>query len=70
MIKNVLEHIGGIANYGIISIFLFFACFLGAVLWTLTRKRPYLEHMKQLPLADDDGETAHVRSQNPPPASP
>lgn len=55
MIKKVLEHIGGIENYGIISILIFFACFLGVVVWALTRKRNYVEHMKNLPLAEDGG---------------
>jgi len=63
MINNVLQHIGGIANYGIISILLFFTCFLGAVLWALTRKQAYRDKMKHLPLEDDDSEEAQLHSQ-------
>ena len=70
MIKNVLEHIGGIENYGIISILLFFACFLAAVLWALTRKPSYRNQMKHLPLADDDSEEAQFHSPSNSPSKP
>lgn len=66
MIKNVLEHIGGVANYGIISVLLFFVCFLGAVLWAFTRKADYRDKMKRLPLEQDDGEEAHFSSPTEP----
>ncbi len=70
MIKNVLEHIGGIENYGIISVLLFFACFLSAVLWAITRKSTYLNKMKHLPLEDDDGEEAQCNSPTNSPSKP
>jgi cytochrome c oxidase cbb3-type subunit IV len=70
MIKSVLEHIGGIANYGIISVLLFFTCFLSAVLWALTRKRTYINKMKHLPLEDDAGEEAQFISPSNSPAKP
>ncbi len=50
MIENVLRHIGGIENYGILSLILFFACFLGMVGWALCLKRPFLEAMSHLPI--------------------
>lgn len=57
MITKVLEHIGGIEGYGIVSICLFFACFLGVV-WSVVRlRRPYLDRMAAMPLGQDDAET-------------
>jgi hypothetical protein len=53
MIENVLHHIGGVANYGVISIALFFGCFVGVTAWALRLKRPYLNTMRGLPLEDD-----------------
>lgn len=53
MIKNVLTHIGGIGLYGIVSICLFFAVFVGVLIWALTLKKGYLNSMRQLPLEDD-----------------
>jgi cytochrome c oxidase cbb3-type subunit IV len=54
MIKNILTHIGGVENYGIISIFIFFAFFLGVLVWAFTRKKNYIQSMSTLPL--DGGE--------------
>jgi cytochrome c oxidase cbb3-type subunit 4 len=70
MIKNVLERIGGIENYGIISILLFFACFLGALIWVFTLKKNYINKMKHLPLEDDDGEEAQLDSTPRSPSKP
>jgi hypothetical protein len=39
MIKNVLNDIGGIGLYGVISICLFFAVFTGAILRACFMKR-------------------------------
>jgi cytochrome c oxidase cbb3-type subunit IV len=62
MIRNVLERIGGIENYGIISILLFFACFVAALIWVFTLKKNYIVKMKNLPLEDDEGEEAQLES--------
>jgi len=53
MIQNVLRHLGGIENYGIISICLFFACFLGILVWAFCLKRPFLNAMAAKPLEPD-----------------
>ena len=50
MIENVLSKMGGVDMYGIISICLFFAVFVGVLLWTLRLKKPYLNAMRELPL--------------------
>ena len=55
MIESVLSRIGGVGMYGVISICLFFAVFIGVLVWTLGLKKSYLQQMRQLPL---DGATA------------
>jgi cytochrome c oxidase cbb3-type subunit 4 len=52
MIENVMHNIGGVGLFGIISISLFFAFFLGMALWAVTLKKSYLSSMQQLPLED------------------
>lgn len=56
MIKAVLEHIGGVGVYGVISICLFFAVFVGVLIWVARMKRAHADTMAALPL--NDGETA------------
>lgn len=53
MIQNVIRHMGGIENYGLISLFLFFGCFLGMLVWALLLKKPFLRDMSRLPLETD-----------------
>jgi hypothetical protein len=53
MIQNVLTHMGGIGGYGIVSLCLFFAGFLGVVAWALRRSHAYLDAMRALPLEDE-----------------
>jgi ethanolamine transporter EutH len=50
MIQNVLKSLGGIEVIGVISIILFFACFLGVLLWTFFLKKSYVDTMSRLPL--------------------
>ncbi|MDB6027906.1 MAG: hypothetical protein JWM68_4129 [Verrucomicrobiales bacterium] len=56
MIQNVLRALGGIETYGIISVCLFFAVFVVALLFAVTRKKPFCKTMSALPL-DDDNQT-------------
>jgi hypothetical protein len=55
MIENVMHRIGGVSVFGIISICLFVAVFVGVLVWTLRLKKPYLNSMRELPL---EGESA------------
>ncbi len=52
MIKSVLTHIGGIENYGIISICMFFAVFCGTFARAMLVKKSFAERMSALPLSD------------------
>jgi len=53
MIENVMDKMGGVGVFGVISICLFFAFFVGMLLWAFRLKQPYLNSMRELPL---DGE--------------
>lgn len=50
MIQNVLSSIGGVGLYGIVSISLFFAVFVGVVLWAFALNKSHLDAMGRLPL--------------------
>ena len=52
MIELVLSKIGGVRVYGVISICVFFAVFIGVLVWTLGLKHTYLNAMRELPLED------------------
>ncbi len=54
MIQNVLRHIGGVDGFGVISICLFFAFFLGVLIWAFCVRKSYLNSMRELPLEDED----------------
>ena len=53
MIQNVLRAMGGIENYGVISVCLFFTVFIGMLLWTFAQKKTLLKSMSSLPLEDE-----------------
>jgi hypothetical protein len=53
MIKNVVQDIGGVGLYGIISLCLFFSVFTGAFLWACLHNKTFCRTMSSLPL--DDG---------------
>jgi hypothetical protein len=60
MIKNVLEEIGGIGIYGVISVCLFFTVFIGALIWTLRREKSFCAVMSALPLEDESGRKGSI----------
>jgi len=52
MIKDSLMEIGGVGLYGVVSVLLFFTVFTLALAWALRLRRPFLDAMGALPLAD------------------
>ena len=54
MIKNVLSEIGGVGLYGVISISLFFAVFIGMLIWVCMMKKSFAQSMSALPLHDGE----------------
>ena len=56
MIKNILQDIGGIGLYGVISLCLFFSVFTSALIWAALQRRPFCKRMSALPLEDEKGD--------------
>ena len=54
MIKNVLSDIGGVGLYGVISISLFFAVFIGMLIWACSMKKSFAQKMSAQPLHDGE----------------
>lgn len=54
MIKNVLSDIGGVGVYGVISITLFFAVFVGMLVWAFSMKKSFAQKMSAFPLNDGE----------------
>ena len=65
MIENVTHSIGGMSLYGVISICLFVAVFVGVLVWTVRLKKSYLKSMRELPL--DGASAADTEPIEPPP---
>ena len=66
MIENVLHHLGGVGDYGVVSVALFFAFFIALLIWTLRLKRSYLNTMRELPLDGEPAPGAESKSNSPP----
>jgi hypothetical protein len=56
MIKNILQDIGGIGLYGVVSLCLFFSVFTGALFWTAIQRAQFCKRMGALPLEDEKGD--------------
>jgi len=65
MIENVTHSIGGMSLYGVISICLFVAVFVGVLVWTIRLKKSYVNSMRELPLEGDSA--ADTQLLEPPP---
>jgi hypothetical protein len=50
MIQNILRHLGGVQHFGIVSLCLFCAVFLGVLLWTFLQKKSHIEYMSRVAL--------------------
>jgi len=57
MIRDTLLEIGGVGMYGVISVLLFFTVFGVAMWWAFRLRRPFLQSMGTLPLAEDSTPT-------------
>ncbi len=53
MIQNVLRTLGGIANYGVLSLLLFCVIFSGVILYVCMQRKTHLDHMARIPLESD-----------------
>jgi len=58
MIKDLISRLGGIENYGILSLLLFVAVFTAMVVWSCLLRKSHLARMARLPLENDASEPA------------
>ena len=56
MIKNILQDIGGIGIYGVVSLCLFLTVFATALLWTCIQRASFCKRMGALPLDNEKGD--------------
>jgi hypothetical protein len=56
-----MHSIGGTSGYGIISVCIFVALFLGVLIWAISLKQPYLKSMRELPLDDASAEDSEPK---------
>lgn len=54
MFKHYFEQVHNVAVWPIISLSIFFLFFLGLLIYVWKIKKPYVHHMGELPLADDE----------------
>jgi cbb3-type cytochrome oxidase subunit 3 len=54
MYRQVLEHITGVSIYPVISFVIFSLFFLGLIVYTFTRSKKYIDHMKDIPLEQEN----------------
>lgn len=64
MIQNILRHLGGIEHYGILSLCLFGAVFIGVLIWAFVQKKSHLDYMARVALDPEiennhNGDLAH-----------
>ncbi len=52
MYKNVLQNIDNIAIWPLISFVIFFAFFIGLLLWVFMADKKFIDYMKQMPMND------------------
>lgn len=53
-IKHTMDTISGIEIFPIISLVIFFTFFMGLLLWVRKSDKTYINHVKNLPLEDDN----------------
>lgn len=61
MYKNVLENIGGIELYPIVSLVIFFLFFTGVLIWVFKADKKYIRKMEAIPLENDEMSKGGIR---------
>ena len=54
MIKNVLQQIGGLGVYALVSLLLFLTVFTGALIFTFIQRSSLCRKLESLPLEDEE----------------
>lgn len=60
MIQNILRHLGGVEQYGVISLALFGTLFLSILVWALLQKQGHLDRMSRVPLENETVEPSQT----------
>jgi cbb3-type cytochrome oxidase subunit 3 len=50
MIQNILRHLGGIEQYGVVSLCLFGSIFIVVLVWAFAQKKSHLDYMARVAL--------------------
>jgi hypothetical protein len=53
MIQNILRHLGGIEQYGVVSLCLFCLIFVMVLVWAFLQKQSHLDRMSRVPLENE-----------------
>ncbi|HEY5909989.1 MAG TPA: hypothetical protein VJA21_05235 [Verrucomicrobiae bacterium] len=62
MISNLFKTIGGIENYGLVSLCLFLLIFVCVFVWACVQRKAHLDRIARIPLDPEEpnsGETSH-----------
>ena len=57
MLHNIIRHLGGVQDFGIISLCLFCAVFVGVLFWAFLQKKNHLEYMSRVALDAETDQT-------------
>ncbi len=63
MYKYIISGIDGAQNFGLISLVIFITFFVLLLLWTFSTRKTYIDHMRKLPL-DDENENKTLKTDN------
>jgi hypothetical protein len=56
MFKFILQHLGGVEQYGIVSLCLFCTIFTGVLIWAFMQRKSHLEYMSRVALDPEPGQ--------------
>ncbi len=61
MIHSIMKHLGGVQQYGVFSLCLFCAIFLGVLIWAFAQKKGHLEYMSRVALDRDQDQSPNQK---------
>jgi len=64
MLDKIIHLLGGVETFGVISICIFFAFFIGMLIYAARLKKSFLNSMCELPLEEDPGAVDQTLSEN------
>jgi cbb3-type cytochrome oxidase subunit 3 len=52
-VHSILRHLGGVQQYGVVSMCLFSSIFIGVLIWAFLQKKSHLDYMARAALDDE-----------------